>query len=203
MYIDSNIRKYLDDLSAKLPAPGGGSAAALTGALGVSLILMVLNYTIGKEKYKEFEEELKGALESAKELKKKLSLLIDRDVEVYKRLSATFKSQDGTVKEKALRDAAGVPIEICNCSFEAIKLCQEVMDKTNKNLITDIGVAAELLESAFNSAVFNVDINLKSIKDKDFVINVRKAIDPQKKEVVKIKQSIIKFVNEDTTYRTK
>ena len=199
MYIDSPIAKYLDDLSAKLPAPGGGSVAALTGALGVSLILMVLNYTIGKEKYKEFEEKLNQALESAKELKKKLSLLIDRDVEAYKRLSATFKSQDGTIKEKALRDAVGVPIEICNCSFEAIKLCQEIMDKTNKNLITDIGVAAELFESAFNSAVFNVDINLKSIKDKEFVANVRKAIDPHKKEIAKIKQTIVRFVNKAIT----
>ena len=197
MYISESITKYLDDLSAKLPAPGGGSVAALTGALGVSLILMVLNYTIGKEKYKEFEEELKGVLESAKELKKKLSTLIDRDVEAYKRLSATFKSQDGTIKEKALRDAAGVPIEICNCSFEAIKLCQEVMDKTNKNLITDIGVAAELLESAFNSALFNIKINLKGVRDKDFVVNIKKAIDPHTKEVAKIKQSIINFINKE------
>ena len=61
MYIEDSLKKYIDDLSAKLPAPGGGSAAALTGALGVSLILMVLNYTVGKEKYKKFEEELSQA----------------------------------------------------------------------------------------------------------------------------------------------
>ena len=194
MYIERPISNYLDDLSAKLPAPGGGSVAALTGALGVSLISMVLNYTIGKEKYKEFEGELGQALESVKELKKKLTTLIDRDVTAYRMVSSTFASKDGTIKEKALKEAAGVPIEICNCSFEAIKLCREIMDKTNKNLITDIAVAAELLESAFNSALFNVDINLKSIKDKEFLVNVRKAIDPQKKEAAKIKQNIIKFV---------
>ena len=123
MYIDDSIKKYIDDLAAKLPAPGGGSAAALTGTLGVGLILMVLNYTIGKEKYKKFEAELNQALAASKDLKKKLSLLIDRDVEAYKKVSATFSSEDGTIKEKSLKDAASVPIEICNCCYQAIKRC--------------------------------------------------------------------------------
>ena len=197
MYIDECIKKYVDDLSAKMPAPGGGSAAALAGALGVSLILMVLNYTVGKEKYKKFEEEMNQALTSIKDLKKKLSLLIDKDVEAYKKVSSTFDSGDGTIKEKTLKDAAGVPIEICNCSYQAIKLCRNIMDKTNKNLITDIGVAAEFLEAAYNSALMNIKINLKGIKDKEFGANIAKAIDPQIKEVADIKDAIIEYVEKE------
>ena len=199
MYIDSSIKKYVDDLSAKLPAPGGGSAAALTGALGVSLILMVLNYTIGKEKYKKFEEELSQAQQSAKDLKKKLSTLIDKDVEAYRKVSSTFSSQDGTIKEKTLKDAAGVPIEICNCSYEAMKLCRKIMDKTNKNLISDVAVAAEFLEAAYNSALFNIKINLKDIKDREFSGNIEKVIEPQIEEVEELKEAILEFVNKNIT----
>ncbi len=199
MYIENSIKQYVDDLSAKLPAPGGGSAAALTGTLGVSLILMVLNYTLGKEKYKKFEAELNPALAAAKELKKKLSILIDKDVEAYKKVSATFSSEDGTIKEKSLKDAAGVPIEICNGSYEALKICKNIMDKTNKNLITDIAVAAEFLEAAYNSALFNIKINLKGIKDGEFSKNIEKVIKPQIEEVTEIKNDIINYINEAIT----
>jgi formiminotetrahydrofolate cyclodeaminase len=199
MYIDESIKRYVDDLAAKLPAPGGGSAAALTGTLGISLILMVLNYTVGKEKYKKFEAALNPALETAKELKKKLSLLVDKDVEAYKRVSATFNSEDGTIKEKSLKDAAGVPIEICNCSYEALKICKNIMDKTNKNLITDIAVAAEFLEAAYNSALFNIKINLKGIKDSEFSKNIEKVIEPQIEEGTELKNDIINYINEAIT----
>jgi len=193
IYIEGSVNRYLSDLAAKMPAPGGGSAAALTGALGVSLVIMVLNYTIGKEKYKEFEAELKDKLSAAKELKDKITVLIDKDVQAYEKLSLTFNSQDGTVKEKALKDAAAVPIQICNHSYQAIKLCREIMDKTNRNLISDIAVAAELLSSAYYSALYNVKINLKSIKDKEFVSNINKATSEQSKDIANIKKGIINF----------
>jgi len=197
MYFENSIKQYVDDLSAKLPAPGGGSAAALTSTLGVSLILMVLSYTLGKEKYKKFEAELNPALAAAKELKKKLSILIDKDVEAYKKVSATFSSEDGTIREKSLKDAASVPIEICNCSYEALKVCKNIMDKTNKNLITDIAVAAEFLEAAHNSALFNIKINLKGIKDSEFSKNIEKVIEPQIEEVTEIKNDIINYINKE------
>lgn len=193
MYIDGSINKYLDDLSAKLPAPGGGSAAALAGALGVCLILMVLNFTIGKEKYKKFQDKLKEAYESSKELKENLSRLIDEDVEAYKKVSLTFNSQDGTIKEKALKDAVRIPIEVCNYCYKALRICKDIMNKLNLNLISDIGVAAEFLEAAYNSALFNININLKGIKDKEFGLNILKVIEPQIKEVAETRKSIVDF----------
>lgn len=195
MYIENTLSKYIEDLSGKLPTPGGGSAAALSGALGVALISMVLHYTIGKEKYEKFHDQLTQALHAAKELKHRFSQLIDEDVQVYKKLSETFKSKDGTIKEKVLKDAVVIPIEICNHSYEALKLAESILKKSNINLISDIGVAAELLVAAYNSALFNVHINLKSIKDEEFSSNIIKVITPQKEEMKKIKKTIIDFTN--------
>jgi len=197
MYIDSTLKRYLDDMSARLPAPGGGSAAALTAALGASLVSMVLNFTIGKEEFRVFEIELRENLEKIKRLKDKLASLVDEDVEVYKKVSATFSSKDGTVIEKSLKDAVAVPIETCNCCYQGMVVCKAVMDKTNKNLISDIGVAAELLLSAYNSAIFNIDINLKGIIDREFSSNIKKVIKPQTKEIQKLKKEITGFVNKE------
>ncbi len=91
MYIEQSLKKYLDDLGAKLPAPGGGSASALVGAVGISLLEMVGNFTIGKEKYKEFEKELKEILDRLKKIRTRLQELIDEDVKVYRKVSEAYK----------------------------------------------------------------------------------------------------------------
>lgn len=152
MYKESSLRKYLDDLAAKLPAPGGGSAAALSAALGASLISMVLNFTLGKPKYAAYEKELKGILDKSEGLRNEFLNLVDLDVSAY--------------KSRNVRDALGVPFMLARLCFEAIKLCPPLLKKGNVNLISDVAVAAVLLESAFSSAVYNVKINLKLIGDK-------------------------------------
>jgi len=152
MYCDKSLKEYLKDLSAKLPAPGGGSAAALTAALGASLISMVVNFTLGKPKYAKFEEELKGILEKSEKLREEFLRLVDLDV-------VAFESKD-------IRDAMDVPFMVCRLCFEGIKLCRSLVTKGNINLVSDVAVAAILLESAFASAYFNVEINLRPLNDK-------------------------------------
>ncbi|MBC8436362.1 MAG: cyclodeaminase/cyclohydrolase family protein [Candidatus Omnitrophica bacterium] len=152
MYKDSSLKNYLDDLAAKLPAPGGGSAAALSAALGASLISMVVNFTLGKPKYAVYEKELKGILTKSEGLRNEFLNLVDLDVSAY--------------KSRNVRDALDVPFMLARLCFEAIKLCPPLLKKGNINLISDVAVAAVLLESAFSSAVYNVKINLKLIGDK-------------------------------------
>ena len=172
-YKDETLKKYLDDLAAKLRAPGGGSAAALTAGLGASLISMVVNFTIGKPKYASFEEELKTILEKSEKLKEEFLRLVDLDVVAY--------------ESKNIRDALDVPFMVCRLCFEAIKLCLPLIKKGNINLISDVAVAAILLESAFAAAYFNVEINLKSIDDKKLIKAVRKELMQKGRAITKIR----------------
>jgi len=174
MYNESSLKQYLNDLAAKLPAPGGGSAAALTAALGASLISMVLNFTIGKPKYAQYEEELKEVFSKSEKLRAQFLNLVDLDVEAF--------------KAKDIRQALGVPLEVCRLCFESIMLCPPLIKKGNVNLISDVAVAAILLESGFTSAYFNVEINLESLKeDKKCVQQIRKELKQKAKMIKKIR----------------
>jgi formiminotetrahydrofolate cyclodeaminase len=173
VYKDNSIKKYLDDLAAKLPAPGGGSAAALNAALGASLISMVVNFTLGKPKYASYEAKLKDTLESAEKFRKEFLNLVDLDVIAY--------------QSKDAKRALNVPLDVCRLCFEAIKLCPDLIKKGNTNLISDVAVAAVLLESAFTSAYFNVEINLKYLKDEEFARDVRKELTLKAKKIKKIR----------------
>jgi len=173
MYQDKSLKKYLNDLAAKLPAPGGGSAAALTAALGASLISMVINFTLGKPKYAVYEAELKSILEKSEKLRNEFLWLVDKDVIVY--------------KSKNTRDALNVPFMVCRLCFEATKLCPPLIKKSNVYLISDVAVAVVLLESAFTSAYYNVKINLKSLDDKKLSSSVFKELSRKDKAIKKIR----------------
>lgn len=170
MYKDRSLKQYLDDLAAKLPAPGGGSAAALNAALGAALISMVVNFSIGKPRYSEYEKELIKILENSERLREQFLNLVDLDVIAY--------------KSKNIRDALDIPFMVCRLSFETIKLCLPLITKGNINLISDVAVAAILLEGAFASANFNVEINLKSLNDDKLSRLIRKEL-AQKAKMVK------------------
>lgn len=173
MYRDSTLTKYLDDLAAKLPAPGGGSAAALNAGLGASLISMVVNFTLGKPKYAEHDAELKKILEKSESLRSEFLNLVDLDVTAY--------------KSKDIKQALDVPFQLCRLCFEGAGLCPLLIEKGNVNLISDVAVAAILLESAFASAYFNVEINLKALADKELTDKVRAELKEKEKEIKKIR----------------
>lgn len=172
-YKEKSLNRYLDDLAGKLPAPGGGSASALVAGLGTSLISMVVNFTLGKPRYAKFENELKVILEKSENLRKEFLNLVDLDVLAY--------------KSKNLRDMLNVPFMVCRLCFEGIKLCPALIKKGNINLISDVAVAAVLLESAFTSACFNVEINLKSLDDKKLTKGIRKELAGKENLIKKIR----------------
>ena len=170
MYRDQTLKQYLDDLAAKLPAPGGGSAAALAAGLGAALISMVVNFTLGKPKYAQYESQLRQILEKSDKLRQEFLNLVDLDVIAY--------------QSKNLQDALNIPFMVCRLCFEGINLCPPLIQKGNINLISDVAVAAVLLESAFASAYFNVEINLESLADKKLTKSVRKEL-LQKSKIIK------------------
>ncbi|NQT46329.1 MAG: cyclodeaminase/cyclohydrolase family protein [Candidatus Omnitrophica bacterium] len=195
-----SIHGYLDDLAGKKPAPGGGSAAALAGAVGCALISMVANFTVGKEKYKVAEDEMQDLLKKSEGLRAQLEKLVQEDIEAYGRFDKAYKMPKDTkgrkeAVEEALKVAASVPLEICRCAHRAMKLLPIALEKGNKNLITDVGVPAHILKAAFDSALMNVEVNLKWIKDEEFIAKTRKVLDPMNKETLMLKEKVVEGVN--------
>ncbi len=187
MYIKESIERYLNDLAARKPAPGGGSAAALNAAIGAGLMSMVANYTKGAE----------AVLKKTEETRKRLQALVDADIEAYGKLSKAIKEcKDDAELEAAYKEAAKPPYEVCNLCTECLKLCEELADRGNKNLITDVAIATICLEGAFFAAKYNVYINLKYIKDTDFIGEMHKVLQPLEEELPKIKEDILEKCEE-------
>jgi formiminotetrahydrofolate cyclodeaminase len=173
-YKKQSLTKYLEHLSARTPIPGGGSAAALNAALGAALVSMVVNFTLGKPRYAKFERELKGVLDKFEKLREDFLGLVDLDVLAY-------KSGDP-------RKALDVPLMLSRLCCEAAKLCPLLVKKGNVNLISDVGVAAVFFESAFAAACFNVQINLKAMKQDAFARKVNKELNQKRKLIEKARR---------------
>ena len=191
MYIKGSIENYLNDLAARQSAPGGGSAAALNASIGAALMSMTANYTDGAE----------GILKKTESARKRLQPLVDADIEAYGKLSkavkgARGKGQGASDLDGLYKEAAKVPYEVCKISAECLKLCEELAGRVNKNLITDVAIAAICLEGAFFAAKFNVYINLKYIKDMDFIGEVHKVLQPLEEELPKLKEEILERCEE-------
>lgn len=203
MYANNTLKVYLDDLAAKKPAPGGGSAAALAGALGCALLSMVCNFTIGKTQYKNVEKEIRKILSQSERLRKRLLSLVDLDAEAYAQVLKSRKpagsaclpagrvlpsdrqSRKGSpaIYQKNIIRATKVPLEVCSLSAAAYKLCPYLRKKANKYLASDVYVARELLKSCFKSGEFNVIINFPQIKDKRFISQTKRIIRALKKSL--------------------
>ena len=168
------VSEFISILGSEAPVPGGGSTSALSGALGVALIAMVANLTVGKQKYSECEELNQFALEESKKLCVELITLIDRDAEAYSKVADAYKLPKGTAKEKTARNAAiaeatlgatEAPFEIMQAALKALYLCKSLVGKSNENAASDLGVSALNLFSCINGAWLNVLINLGGIEN--------------------------------------
>ena len=148
---------------------------------------MAANYTDGAQ----------GILKKTEEARKRLQVLIDADIEAYDKLSKAMKEcKDPAKLDASYREALQPPYEVCKISAECLKLCEELAESGNKNLITDVAIAAICLESAFFAAKYNVYINLKYIKDMDFIGEIHKALQPLEEELPKIKEEILEKCEE-------
>ncbi len=190
MYINKPINKYLDDLAAKKPAPGGGSAGALSGALAAGLVSMAVNYSIGKNP--KNDKKLKLILKQSEKLRKSISKLIDKDIEAYKKVSVLFKSSKSNSDkiQKALKNAARVPLEIAQIGVEVIKLNEKLFPKCNPRLISDIAVSLSLAYGSIEIGILNVEENLAIIKDKNFKKTYRTKLTNLKKTIHRIQNKL-------------
>ena len=169
---------FLDELASSSPAPGGGSVAALSGALGAALSSMVCNLTRGKQGYEVAQDEIKEILQRSEELRKQLTELIDKDTEAFNEVMKALrlpkdndeqKEKRRQALQKAFKNAASVPLETARTCEKVLDVAQIAAEKGNKNSISDAAVSALMAQAGVNAAVLNVKINLGSIKDNEFV----------------------------------
>lgn len=172
----------LDDVASSAPTPGGGSVAALAGALGASLVAMVSRLTRGKQGYEEVQAAMEEHLAAAEALRRRFQELADADAAAYDAVSRAFRMDRSTAEAKrarsqaiqgALRGAADVPLETAAESVALLRLAAEVARKGNVNALCDAGVASHLALAALHGARLNVEINLGSLKDEDYVMSAR------------------------------
>ena len=171
------VSEYLNRLSAANPTPGGGSAAALAGALSAALVSMVCNLTAGREKFAAVEAEVVAIRAEAEGVRQRLTDAIQTDADVYGAVMTAYRMTRATAEEQArrtdarqaaLREAARVPIEIAEACVEVIRLCDRAAGTTNPNAASDITVSAFLASAALEGAVANVQINLPLLKDEAY-----------------------------------
>jgi len=175
MVKDNTIELFLDDLASQKGTPGGGSAAALIGAIAAALVSMVCNLTIGKAQYRDFEEELKSVLTKAEELRGELTKLIEDDIEAFDavmraygmpRLTQDESTTRAQAIQAALKKATLVPMRCCRACREVITIGGVVAEKGNRNVVSDAGVAAVAAYAALQSAALNVFSNARATTDR-------------------------------------
>lgn len=170
------LSDYTDLLASSAAVPGGGGASALSGALAACLAQMVCNLTVGKKRYAEYEEDIKGILKELKEHTGNFYVLADRDAEVFEPLSKAYSLPSSTqeeaeykseVMEPLLANAAEVPMQIMEEAISMLDALLYLKEKGSRLAVSDVGVAVMLLRTALTGAMMNVKINTKAMKNRE------------------------------------
>jgi len=203
MLVNKNIVDFVATTASNEPVPGGGSIAALSGALAAALAEMVANLTIGKKKYVEVESEMKGIVEALEVKRQELIELIDKDASSFDEVMKAFKLPKETDEEKAARSnaiqegtkyAASVPLQTAKIAYSIMEYSKIVVEKGNTNAVTDGAVSAMMARTAVLSALMNVKINLGSIKDEKFVEDMTVEVNELEAAAIKAEGEILSLV---------
>ena len=202
---DTPVGEFLQRLSGGSATPGGGSVAALSGALSAALCAMVGRLTTGRAKYQEVWVEMEQTQKTADRLTLELLDLVDKDIDAYNGVIAALKmpkqreehrsSRQEAIQE-ATRQAALVPMETLQLLAELTGVVEKALFKGNPNCLTDAGVAALLIQAAALGAAYNVRVNLSGIDDKDFVKRVKSQLEEVLKEILSPVERLNKLVNQ-------
>ncbi len=198
-----NLQEFANELSMDSPAPGGGSTAALCGALSASLSSMVSNLTVGKKDYEQVQKDVKKIAVSAQSLKDEFLRAVDLDTLAFNTLMETYKLPKKTEEQKeekakaveaASKEATLVPFGVLEKSIEALRLAKEVALKGNKNSLSDAGVAGLTAQAAAEGAYYNIMINLPNIQDSEFKSKIKKQATSLKNKSMKLGDELREFI---------
>ena len=177
---------FLDALADGTPTPGGGSAAAYSGAMAASLVAMVGRVTLGKKKYADVEAKMQAVIEKADELRAKLHQAVEQDAASFEGVMDAFRmpketEAEQTARAKAIQDAtlyaAEIPLKVAASAVQVLEQARIAAEKGNVNAVSDAGSAAALAKACLTGAGMNVRINLTSLEDQDTVKKMQSRLD--------------------------
>ena len=181
-----SVEAFLASLASATPTPGGGTGAAIAGAMGAALVRMLALLTVGREKYAAHEALMQAIADQAEDERLALMDLAAQDASAYDAVGAAFKLPKATDEEKAARreaiqaamkGACDVPLRVMERCLEVIALAKTAVQHGNENAVSDGAAGAELARAAMRVASYNVKINLGSIKDPAYLAAARSRMD--------------------------
>jgi formiminotetrahydrofolate cyclodeaminase len=197
------IGAYLDALASDAPAPGGGSATGLVGAMAAALVSMVANFTAGRERYAEVDAQMRGVLQETAALREELSRLMEDDERAYTGVSAAYRLPRGTDEEKrarsraiqqALLAAAQPPLAMVRTCRRVLDLAELVARHGNPSLASDAGVAALFAEAALRAGAINVRVNLARVRNQETVQRIESELNALLEGAPSLKEEILAVV---------
>jgi formiminotetrahydrofolate cyclodeaminase len=203
MLMDMTVKEFLTELASNSPAPGGGSVSAMAGSLSAALVSMVANLTTDNNDSGQ-NQDVDAALKRAADLMAVLEEAVDADTEAFNKVMDAYRLPKQTEEEKkkrsqaiqqALQGAALHPMKVARQCLDVLRLCSWAAAEGNPNALSDAGVAALLAQSGIRGALYNVEINLSSIKDQQFKERLAREKEEILKEAVKLQKDIEEHLN--------
>ncbi len=177
MLADKSVKEFIAQTASSAPAPGGGSIAALSGALACALVSMVASLTVNNQKYKGVSRQMEELIDTSSGLIDFFIRQMDADAQAFDKVIEAYKMPKSTQQEKSVRSeiirqrlktAAEVPMAVAVKALEAMDMIGAAIEKGNSQAVTDGAVSAMMARTAVLSALYNVEINLASIKDNGY-----------------------------------
>ena len=177
--MQTSLQSFLDELAGGAPTPGGGSAAAVMGAMGAALLSMVCNVTLSKKGQEAVQPDMQALLDESEPLRARLTAMVAEDIAAFNGLMAAYRLPKGSDEEKSLRSraiqsnlraATETPLACARACAQVVMLARRAADKGFAGVISDAGVGVLAANSALRSAALNVYINAPSLKDRDYAL---------------------------------
>ncbi|MCI5775861.1 MAG: cyclodeaminase/cyclohydrolase family protein [Aerococcus sp.] len=206
MLKDTQITTFVDELAAEASTPGGGSAAALSAALGVSSILMAIKFSRNAKKNSDVQEKINRSISQLETYKDEFVALIDEDIKAFEPLSDAFKLPKSTDEEKAKRHnaiqkgtirAIEPQVTLKENAEKAIALAQELLPHIKKNIISDLAVGVQMLRSAYLGNITDLYINVRGIDDAETKAKYLDLIDDKQSDTLERVDSLYNQINQD------
>jgi formiminotetrahydrofolate cyclodeaminase len=198
-----SLEDFLTSLASEAPTPGGGTAAAIAGAMGAALVEMVAGLTLSKEKYASAHEAVRPIAEAARTARRELADLAREDSEAYDGVVAARRLPKESAEEKAERSrrlaeanrrATEVPMRTARAAVRLLTVLPELVERGNPNAVSDAGSAALLLEAASEGALLNVGINLSGIGDARLVGDMQRETADLQTEAQRLRDQVVAAV---------